>query len=279
MKKYYDELCSDNIERFSYLKNYNFALEKIGIGNPITKVKEIHPMHNGLFKRVFACQGCEIQNLALINSVLKDSTPKGEKFTPVKNITVQESVEFPPQVIGGKTYILDTQTTGIKQIESGMEDSPVIINIESQIRNHKCINDRFILYNDIALANSLQESEDYCKIPQVMQMNLLDFIKNKEFPQYHSTAHVTFDHEKLYYSVKKEYHDVEFKKLFIQEKIDLNNELHCLGLFLNPSTSRDQIDEICKKHRGVNMAKQQLDLSLQDPKALQDMYAARMNEM
>jgi predicted transposase/invertase (TIGR01784 family) len=94
--------------------------------------RQLNPLNDYLFYKVFGEKGCEIQLLGFLNDVLGRSGD--DRFTSVE---ILEDKTFTPEMIGDKSVTFDVRAV--------LQDR-TRVNVEAQIRNRHNMDKRSLYY-------------------------------------------------------------------------------------------------------------------------------------
>jgi predicted transposase/invertase (TIGR01784 family) len=143
-------------------------------------LRQLDPLNDYLFYKVFGEKGCEVQLLGFLNAVL--GRTGDDRFTSVE---ILEDKTFTPEMIGDKSVTFDVRAV--------LQDK-TRVNVEAQIKNQFNMDKRSLYYCGREYNKSLESGGDYQVIPNVTAINIVAF----DFPiaqNYHTCFHLKEDQE------------------------------------------------------------------------------------
>jgi predicted transposase/invertase (TIGR01784 family) len=142
--------------------------------------RQLNPLNDYLFYKVFGEEGDEIQLLGFLNAVI--GRTGDDRFTSVE---ILEDKTFTPEIIGDKSVTFDVRAV--------LQDR-TRVNVEAQIRNRHNMDKRSLYYCGREYDKSLESGGNYEEIPDVIAINIVAF----NFPRaknYHTCFHLKEDRE------------------------------------------------------------------------------------
>jgi len=215
-----------------------------GMENIITRSSLYDPLDDFFFYKVMGEKGDEVQLLAFINAVLGKTGD--ESFT---SIEILEDKKLTPDVIGGKTGILDVRAVlhGNKRI-----------NVEVQLQDRYNMDRRSLFYLSREYTRWLKEGEDYIELPDIIGINIVNF----NFPQtkhYHSSFHLREDTERdIILTNALEIHYINMVKYRRQRNKNLNDPLCRWLVWFNKNSPPELIEEAVKMDSAIQTAAERM---------------------
>jgi len=223
---------------------YTSAIIYKGMENIITRSSLYDPLDDFFFYKVMGEKGDEVQLLAFINAVLGKTGD--EQFT---SIEILEDKKLTPDVIGGKTGILDVRAVlhGNKRV-----------NVEVQLQDRYNMDRRSLFYLSREYTRWLKEGEDYIELPDIIGINIVNF----NFPQtkhYHSSFHLREDTERdIILTNALEIHYINMVKYRKQRNKNLNDPLCRWLVWFNKNSPPELIEEAVKMDSAIQTAAERM---------------------
>jgi predicted transposase/invertase (TIGR01784 family) len=198
--------------------------------------KEIDPLNEYLFPKLFGERGCEEETLHLLNIITEKN---------FKNLSYEPS-EIEGLHRGNKKSNVDVLI---------VTDDATVVNIESQINQQKEFHKRSHFYNSKIYSVFLKVGGKYKELPKTIMINILSFDLHGS-DDYHSTF-VLCDKRSKNYMIEDivETHYIElpkFRKELKKGNLNLNDPKVRLILFLDVKTPQDLFEEVIKMDKTVN---------------------------
>jgi predicted transposase/invertase (TIGR01784 family) len=210
----------------------------------ITRSSLYDPLDDFFFYKVMGEKGDEVQLLAFINAVLGKTGE--ESFS---SIEILEDKKLTPDVIGGKTGILDVRAVlhGSKRV-----------NVEVQLQDQQNMDRRSLFYLSREYTRWLKEGEDYIELPDIIGINIVNF----NFPQtkhYHSSFHLREDTERdIILTNALEIHYINMVKYRRQKNKDLNDPLCRWLVWFNKNSPSELIEEVVNMDSAIQVAAERM---------------------
>ena len=189
-------------------------------------------------------KGDEIQLLAFINAVLGKTGD--DQFT---SIEILEDKTLTPNVIGGKTGILD-----VRAVLHGKKR----VNVEVQLRDQHNMDKRSLFYLSKEYTKWLKEGEDYTELPDIIGINIVNF----DFPStehYHSSFHLREDTERdIILTNALEIHYINMVKYRKQRNKNLSDPLCRWLIWFNKNSPPKLIEEVVKMDNAIQVAAERM---------------------
>jgi len=217
--------------------------------------RRLNPLNDFLFYKIMGEKGDEVQLLGFINAVL-GRTGKS-RFTSVEVI---ENKSFTPKVIGDKASSLD-----VRAVLQGRTK----VNIEVQVRNQHNMDQRSLFYWSKEYAESLEEGQDYRKLPNVIAINIVDF----DYPpvhNFHTRFHLREDNDRdIILTGALEIHFINMVKYRRQaRKGVVNDPLSRWLVWLNRRSPPELIAEVVKMDSAIQAANERMVYVTGDKEAI-----------
>ena len=221
-----------------------------------------NPLNDYLFYKVFGEKGDEVQLLGFLNAVL--GRYGNDRFI---SVDILENKTFTPEVIGDKASILDVRAI----LQGGTR-----INVEVQLRNRGNMDKRSLFYWSREYAASLNEGQDYCELPDVIAINIVNFnyLPSGDF---HTCFHLREDREKdLVLSGALEIHFldmVKYQKQAVKDNPD--DPLHRWLIWFNENSPPELAAKVVKMDEAIQAANERMVYVTGDKEAIRA-YEMRM---
>ena len=226
--------------------------------------KDINPLNDFLFSKLFGEKGCDKETLYIIN------TFTGKKF---------KSLNYEPNEIKGehkdnKKSITDVLVT---------TNDGTVVNIEVQLAKQENFHKRSHFYNAKISSILLKVGQNYDKLPMTIMINILNFTLWEEIEDYHTTFKPTEIKHKTH-TIKDvmEIHYIEllkFRKKVKKGNIDLNNPIVRIVLFLDEKTPQELIEKVIEMDEFAKTICEKSTHILQDQKEYLAYIRAEQNEL
>ena len=217
-------------------------------------MKKINMLNDYVFKKVMGEKGDEDQLKGFLEAVL------GRILEEVEIIGEKE---LTAEIVGDKLSILDVRAK---------TDDNTEVNIEVQLRNEYNIDRRSLFYWSRLYGKSLEESERYKNLPNIITINILKFNYfkvNTAAKKYHSVYRLYEEETKQKLTDALEIHFLEMRKFMkLKEKDTANNRIHRWLTFLNESTNEEVVKEMANMDKAISQAKKKYDYVLSDKETL-----------
>jgi len=225
--------------------------------------KRYDHLNDFLFYKIMGEKGDEVQLLGFLNAVLGKTGD--DCFTAVEII---ENKYLSPEIIGNKGSVLD-----VRAVLQGKTR----VNIEVQVRNRHNIDRRSLFYWSREYTESLEEGQDYKKLPDVIAVNIVNF----NYPpvrKSHTRFHLRedLDHD-LVLTDALEIHFlnmVQYRKQ--RKKILLDNPLNRWLVWLDAGSPPELIEEAAMTDRAIEAAIKKLDFVTRDKEFLRYYHMRQM---
>ena len=214
-------------------------------------IERLNPLNDYIFLKIMGEKGDEDQLLAFLNAVLK----RPEK--QLQSIEIIESKAFPADIIGGKSCVLDVRAV--------YEDSNRV-NIEVQLRDLGNMERRSLYYWSREFTKGLSAGQEYEETPNVIAINIVDYMFQFDIPDFHTTFHIWEDKYKdIKLTDALEIHFIEMVKFRSLEERDIQNDpLHRWLIYLDKGSPQELIEEAIKMDIGIQKADTKLRIISQD---------------
>jgi len=214
-------------------------------------IERFNPLNDYIFLKIMGEKGDEEQLLAFLNAVLK----RPEK--QLQSIEIIESKAFPADIIGGKSCVLDVRAV--------YEDSNRV-NIEVQLRDLGNMERRSLYYWSREFTKGLSAGQEYEETPNVIAINIVDYMFQFDIPDFHTTFHIWEDKYKdIKLTDALEIHFIEMVKFRSLEERDIQNDpLHRWLVYLDKGSPQELIEEAIKMDIGIQKADTKLRIISQD---------------
>jgi predicted transposase/invertase (TIGR01784 family) len=217
---------------------------------PVPPVERFNLLNDVLFKKLFGEKGDEPQLLALLKPIL------ARTGRDLESIEILEDTAQPPEILGGKTSLLD--------LRARMMDG-TYCNIEVQRQNQWNIERRSLFYWAKEYAASIGSGQTYKQLPDVIAVNILDFTY---FPpeDFHTSFHLWEDtHKEFKLTGAMEIHFLEMPKFRrLRTKNIKANSLHRWLSFLDVESPIPLIEEIVKMDTVIARTKELAERFIQN---------------
>ena len=211
-----------------------------------SKKKQLVPLNDHVFKRMFGDVGCEEQLTTLLNGLTKRTYESA-----IKTIEIIEK-EIPREQYDDKEIRLDVV---------GITDKGERFNIEAQLRNVD-MDSRGLYYVSRQLVQSVKKGQDYNKMNKVIMITIFGSTNKK------------MDKQEEYYIYEKSNEYTE-KYEFIMPKFDslknkdLNNPQHRCLMFLSDKTDAKMREKVIKMEPGLEKAQKIMDYINSSPQEIE----------
>ena len=125
-------------------------------------MKKINMLNDYVFKKVMGEKGDEVQLQAFLEAVLGRT---------LKDVEIIGDKELTAEIVGDKLSILDVRAK---------TDDNTEVNIEVQLRDEYNMDKRSLFHWSRLFGKSLEESQNYSELPNVITINILRFNFFKE---------------------------------------------------------------------------------------------------
>jgi predicted transposase/invertase (TIGR01784 family) len=198
--------------------------------NPEQLPTRLNPLNDFLFEKLLGEKGDEPQLLEFLKPIL------ARTHRELKEIQIIENKTFPPEIIGGKKGILDVRA---------LLSDRTRCNIEIQRKNRFNMDKRSLFYWSLEYGQSLNAGEDYAQMPDVICINILDYI-HSPLKYFHSSYHLYEDECREYCLTRvEELHFIEMPKYRqVTEKDIRGNALHRWLSYIDIETPLEVVKEI-----------------------------------
>jgi len=224
-------------------------------------MKKINMLNDYVFKKVMGEKGDEVQLQAFLEAVLGRT---------LKDVEIIGDKELTAEIVGDKLSILDVRAK---------TDDNTEVNIEVQLRDEYNMDKRSLFHWSRLFGKSLEESQNYSELPNVITINILrfNFFKEKSAAKkYHSVFRLYEDETKVKLTDALEMHFIEMRKFMKLKDRDIaNNSMHRWLTFLNQSTNEQIVKEIADMDKAISQANKKYEYVMSDKEAL---HYAQMRE-
>jgi predicted transposase/invertase (TIGR01784 family) len=218
-------------------------------------MERYNPLNDYLFLKVMGEKGDEVQLLAFLNAVLK--RPKKEKL---KSVEIIENKSLSADIIGGKSCVLDV----LAVLENGDK-----VNVEVQLRNLGNMDKRSLYYWSREFVKGLTSGHEYQEVPNVIAINILDYVFFQEVPDFHAVFHIWEDHHDIKLTDALEIHFIEMPKFRLIGERDVENDfLHRWLSYLDPKSPKELVEEVIKMDMAIQEAEMKMRTVTQDEESL-----------
>jgi predicted transposase/invertase (TIGR01784 family) len=219
-------------------------------------MERYNPLNDYLFLKVMGEKGDEVQLLAFLNAVLK--RPK-EKM--LKSVEIIEDKTLFADNIGGKSCVLDL----LAVLENGDK-----VNVEVQLRNPGSMDKRSLYYWSREFVKGLTSGHEYQEVPNVIAINLLDYVYKPEVPDFHTVYHIWEDHHRdTMLTDALEIHFIEMPKFRSIEERDVKlDDLHRWLTYLDPRSPKELVEEVIKMDIAIQEAEAKMRTVTRDKESL-----------
>ena len=225
-----------------------------------------NPLNDYLFFKVMGEKGDEVQLLGFLNAVLGSSGKK-----QIESLEIMENKSFLKDTIDGKSCVLDV----LAVLNDGTK-----VNIEVQLNNENSMDRRSLFYWSKVYSKSLKKGQDYCELPNVIAINIVDF----DFPRgggVHTCFHLREDIDtSLIFSPALEIHCinmVQWRKL--KEKDVQNNPLHRWLIRFDKNSSQELVEEVVNMDSAIMAANEKMNDVLSDDEESENYWKREMARM
>jgi len=224
-----------------------------------------NPLNDYLFFKVMGEKGDEQQLIGFLNAVLGRSGKES-----IEAVEIIEDTSFVKNVLSGKSCILDI----LAVLQDGTK-----VNIEVQLSNKYNMERRSLFYWSKVYSESLDEGQDYRKLPHVIAINIVDF----DFPpegDTHTCFHLREDAElSLILSPVLEIHFVNMVKWRRQRDKDLENDpLNRWLAWFDEESPPELIAEVTRMDSAIMAASERQYFVIQDEEARRAYWSIRKAE-
>ena len=222
-------------------------------------MRQVKPLNDFIFKKVFGEKGNEDILIAFINAVLKRT-----KKEPIVEVEIIENKQLTKELILDKTGIIDVRAKTSKGEN---------IDIEVQLTDQGNMDKRTLFYWGKMYLENIKQGQDYTSLEKVITINILDF----EFlgtENYQSSFHLWEDIEKDYMLTDVvEIHFLELHKFRNKKDKDYReNAIERWLMFLEKDISETTLKELMSLDTAIEKAEQKIEYLSSDEEAMRIYY-------
>jgi predicted transposase/invertase (TIGR01784 family) len=220
------------------------------------KIKKYNPLNDLIFKRYMSIGNGKIAKY-IINAIFRELAIK--EIDEIE-ILVNELFEI----------IIESQKV-MKTDFKAQDNKNRRIIVEMQQQREKCFKIRTQGYLDRFFLENLDKVKKYYKVQQHILIGIVNFkfCKDKDYVNYNNKFNIVESKNiKCNYSKIKKIIIIDlvnFKKLIRTNKIDLNNELHQILIFLNKEQFPKLFNEVKKMNTTIKEINEDILNYLKDP--------------
>jgi predicted transposase/invertase (TIGR01784 family) len=200
-------------------------------------------------------QGDEEQLCAFLNAVLGRHSQDA-----LVSLEILENKMLTAEVLGDKTSILDVRAKSRRGER---------INIEVQLRNLGNMDRRSLFYWSLEFSRSMEAGQDYRESPNVIAINIVNYVFMSEAPGFHLKFHIWEDTYRLLLTDALEIHFIDMVKFRRLTDRDIqHNELHRWLTWLDKESPRELVEEAIRMDQAIQKAEAKMGYVTQDKEVL-----------
>jgi predicted transposase/invertase (TIGR01784 family) len=144
------------------------------------------------------------------------------------------------------------------------------VNVEVQLRNPGKMEKRSLYYWSREFVKGLTSGHEYEDAPNVIAINVLDYVFKPQVPDFHTVYHIWEDrHRGVILTDALEIHCIEMPKFRSIGELDVElDDLHRWLSYLDPNSPKELVEEVIKMDMAIQNAETKFRTVTQDKEAL-----------